>query len=375
MFKSRCYVDISVKNFVSNLQGLKNLVYPKNEKIIGIVKANYYGHGAVKLAHIMEREGISDFAVATLDEGIELREAGIEGTILVLGYVEFEDWQRAHNYDCIITIATVDQAYRMIEFSKNTGIRLKGEVKVDTGMNRIGLNPLTVTERQLKDIYDGRYIEVTGTFSHLCRADSFQERDRKFTYHQKDVFDTYLARLASLGLKPGRRHICASSGILNYPEFTYDAVRPGFMLLGFDVGEVNEAYERKPVLSWYSKVEMVKTIYPEDGVSYGHIYVAGKERKIATISCGYGDGFPRRLSNTSWVLINGMKAYVVGRICMDQFMVDVTGIDVKCEDRVTLIGTSHGVTISANDLANMSDTIVDEIVCDINSRVKRYYIE
>lgn len=374
MILKRCYREISKSNFRDNLKGLKNIL-PEQTNIIGIIKTDYYGHGAYQLAKIMQEEGVKDFAVASLAEAIELRKLGLEDSILILGYSSKEQWFIANNYNFVFSIVDYDHGVEMIEYCKENDIQLKVEIKVDTGMNRIGVNA-NLTEKQIKTIYDNPYLKINGTYSHLCRSDSFEESDRQFTYKQKEIFDMFLNRIKKLGLKTGRTHLCASAGILNYPDFIYDYVRPGFMLLGFDVGSVINKYKRKPVMTWKSQVEMVKTIKANEGVSYGHIYVSDKERKIASLSVGYGDGYPRRLSNKGYVLIKGQKANIVGRICMDQMMVDVTDIEnVKAGDEVVLIGKSGNLKIDLNELADLSETIVDEIVCNINVRVEKYFVD
>ncbi len=374
MRPSRCYVGISLKNFKENVRNLQNYL-PKETKIIGIVKADYYGHGALQLARAMEQQGVKDFAVAALNEALKLREAGLGGTIMVLGYTEKEEWLMAAKYDVILTVTSFEQAIEMAEYCRITKSKLKVEISVDTGMRRIGIDP-NLTDDQLKMIYDSKYLKVNGTFSHLCRADSFKEEDKAFTYQQNEIFSRLLERVRGLGLSVGRTHLCASSGILNYPEFKYDYVRPGFLPLGFTVGDIVERFERKPVLSWYTKIEMVKEVAAGDGISYGHIYKTSENRRIATLSIGYADGYPRNLSNRGYVLISGKKAPVVGRVCMDQMMVDVTDIDdIEVESLVTIVGEDHGAVITANDLAEMANTIVDEVVCLIPSRVMRYYTD
>ncbi len=367
MAGSRCYLEINSDSFRHNVRGLRAIL-PQQTGIIGVIKADYYGHGDLQMAEIMEQEGVHDFCVAALNEAISLRQRGLKGSLLILGYVEEQDWLKAYECDCILTLASYEQVQAMSEFARKNGIQLTIEVKVDTGMHRIGIDPL-ISDQQLSEIYANPWLKVNGTYSHLCRADSFAQEDIDYTHQQKAVFDAFLKRLADKGYAGGRRHLCASSGILNYPEFVYDFVRPGFMLLGFTVGEVHERYLRKPVLSWYSKIEMIKTLGEGEGLSYGHIYRCEKPMRIATVSVGYGDGYPRRLSNKGHVVINGEIAPIRGRICMDQMMVDVSHIDCKREDVVTLIGEG----ISAEELAQMSGTIVDEIVCDINPRVERIY--
>lgn len=374
MRPSRCYVQISLKNFKENVSKLQEYL-PKNTGIIGIVKADYYGHGAFQLARAYQQQGVKDFAVAALNEALKLREDGLRGSIMVLGYTEKVEWLMASQYDVILTVVSNQQALEMAEYCRINHCHLKVEIAVDTGMRRIGIDP-ALSDEQLKQIYASDYLTINGTFSHLCRADSFKEEDRQFTYQQNKIFSDFIARLRSLGLATGRTHLCASSGIVNYPEFQYDFVRPGFLPLGFTVGEITERFERKPVLSWYTKIEMVKEVQAHEGISYGHIYTTENPRKIATLSIGYADGYPRNLSNRGYVLIAGQKAKVVGRVCMDQMMVDVTDIEnIQVENLVTIIGEDHGAEITANDLAEMANTIVDEIVCLIPSRVERYYSE
>ncbi|MGI6608392.1 MAG: alanine racemase [Erysipelotrichaceae bacterium] len=371
---NRCYREISKSNFRDNLKGLKNIL-PQKTGIIGILKADYYGHGAYNLAKIMKEEGVNNFAVASIAEAIELRNSGLDDSILVLGYVGQKHWLIAKDYNLILSVVDYSHAVRMIEFCRKNNIQLNVEVKVDTGMNRIGVNP-DITRKQIDTIYNNPYLLINGTYSHLCRSDSFEENDKEFTYKQKDIYDSFLDRVKKMGLNTGRTHLCASAGILNYPDFVYDYVRPGFMLLGFDVGLVKNRYNRKPVMTWKTQIEMVKTIQTAQGVSYGHIFVTDKPRKIASLSVGYGDGYPRRLSNIGYVLINGQKADIVGRICMDQMMVDVTDIkDVSAEDETVLIGKSGSLEISLNELAEIAETIVDEIVCNINARVEKYFID
>lgn len=366
--RSRCYLEISLENFRYNVQQLIKYLGDKSE-IIGIIKANYYGHGDIQLANVMKQEGVRNFAVASLDEAIKLRSLGLNDSLMILGYTEVKDLPLVSRYDVIITLACYQQVKQLNEYCQANRCRIKVEVKVDTGMSRIGI-PYDLDDEKLKEIYDNKNFIISGTFSHLATADSLEKTHQENTLKQKENFDYLLNRVRALNLSTGRTHLCASSGILNYPDFKYDYVRPGFVLLGFDVGQTNHPFNRKTVMSWYSKVEMVKEIEQGQGVSYGHTYHSDSKRKIATISVGYGDGYPRRLSNKGYVMINGQKANIVGRICMDQMMVDVTDLNVQPEDTVVLAGEG----ISFNELAQMADTIVDEIVCDINDRVGRVYI-
>ncbi len=372
MEKSRCWIEISKSALNHNLRSLLEFLSSRS-KVIAIVKTDAYGHGCRGIVEEMLSLGITDFAVATLQEAIELRKITEQGTILILGYVDESGWLSACQNRAIMTVLQPEHALRMNDFFRKRNMTAEVEIKVDTGMNRIGTSTIC-SDEEIRELYGNSNLKVNGTFSHLCTADSFAEEDIEFTRKQKKRFDEFLQRVRNLGFETGRTHLCASSGIMNYPEFNYDYVRPGFLYFGFTVGEVRQPFERKPVLSWYSKVEMVKTIDAGQGISYGQTYHTDSARRIATVSVGYGDGYPRRLSSRGYVLIRGQRAPIVGRICMDQMMVDVTAIpDVRSEDIVTLIGTDGAQTISAEQLAEEADTIVDEIVCTINRRVVRHF--
>lgn len=372
MEKSRCWIEISEKALQHNLSALIDHLGGRSG-IIAIVKADCYGHGCEPIIRKMLDMGIEDFAVATMQEAVFLRSITRNASVLILGYVEEQQWHLACENDCILTITEPEHALRMQRYAESRGIILKGEVKVDTGMNRIG-SPYDCTDEQIKALYGNRNLKINGTFSHLCVADSFDQKDIEFTMLQKKRFDEFLAHVSELGYDCGRTHLCASSGIMNYPQFQYDYVRPGFIYFGFDVGVVSQPFKRQAVLKWLSRVEMVKTLKAGEGISYGQSYHCDRDTRIATVSVGYGDGYPRRLSNKGFVLIRGKRAPIVGRICMDQLMVDVSDIeDVRCEDIVTLIGEDGQESISVNEIAQLADTIVDEIVCDINPRVTRIF--
>ncbi len=375
MNNKRCYVEISLDNLKKNYLALREYL-SSDQQIIPVVKDDFYGHGAVETSKCLEKLGVETFAVATIDEALELRNADIDKEIIILGHVDQDGWQIALEKNITLSIGSIEQFRELEAFVKEKKAKMHIEIQVDTGMHRNGLLAYDTSLDEIKEIYSNEYLKVTGTYSHLCTSDSFLEKDIKNTYKQKENFDLFLDKVRSLGLNTGKTHLSASAGVLNYPEIKYDAVRVGFMLLGFDVGEVKNKFERLPLLSWYSQVCGLRNLEKGDAISYGHTYTCDSKKVIATISVGYGDGYPRRLSNKGYVLIRGQKAKIVGRICMDQLMVDVTDIkDVSLNDKVTLIGKDGDSIITANEFANMADTIVDEIVCSINKRVQRYYLE
>ena len=373
MNKTRCWVEVNLANLRFNVRNM--LDFCNHEiKPIAIVKANGYGHGAVEVARTMEEEGITDFGVACLDEALELRNAGITGRILILGYVDRSQWQKAVDIDVIMTLASAEHAEDLNSWASERGITLNAELKVDTGMRRIGVD-WDCDDDLIRNLFELSNLHINGIFTHLCCADSFAEDDREFTLEQYRRYDSFISRVKSSGYETGRRHVSASSGFLNYPDHRYDAFRPGFMLYGFNVGEIHDRYETRPVMSFFAKVEYVKTIKDEEAVSYGRIYHANGERQIATVSCGYADGYPRSLTGNAFVLVRGHKVPVVGRICMDQMMIDVTGIDVEREDVVTLIGTDGDETITMEQVSEWAGSIGHEVASRIMPRATRHYID
>lgn len=370
MEKDRCWVQISRGALQFNVRQLKEYL-PEGTHLLAIVKADMYGHGAVAGCRIMEQCGVRDFGVAAVSEGRQLREGGIQGDILVLSYCDEDSWLEAYRLNLIMTAVCPEHARRMNDFAAAHGIKLRVEVKVDTGMRRLGVGSQCPFQ-DIRALYGQPQLIVNGTFSHLCCADSFDPADEAFTRLQKQRFDHFLDQVRAAGYQPGRTHLCASSGFLNYPEFRYDTVRPGFVLLGYNVGTVHQGYDRRPVLSMYARVEQVKWVEAGEGISYGRVYTTPQRRRIATVSCGYADGYPRRLTGKAEVLIHGQRVKVVGRICMDQFMIDVTDVDqVAPEDIVTLIGQDGSQAIRLEEVAQWAETVGSEIVCNIAPRVPR----
>ena len=375
MEPKRCWVEISRSAAIHNIEAIRNYL-GEGIGMLAIVKANCYGHDATLLPKVMEEAGINDFGVACADEGVVLRESGIKGSILVLEYIDRDDWQRAYDNDLIFSISSVDHARRLNEWATENNLKIKVEVKVDTGMRRIGVNA-ECSDRDIAAIYGCRNLLINGTFSHFCCADSFAENDREFTMVQNSRFASFVKRVRELGYETGRCHLSASSGFLNYPEIRYDFVRPGFALYGYYVGEVEHRFEIEPVLSLKAKVEYVKDVEAGEGISYGRLYYTDRKRRVATVAAGYADGYRRSLTGKSYVLIHGQKAPVIGRICMDQMMIDVSDIDdVKTEDIVTLIGRDGNEEITVEQVSRWADTIGSDYVTTIpEARIKRYLVD
>ncbi|MCQ2406683.1 MAG: alanine racemase [Oscillospiraceae bacterium] len=339
---------------------------PGGTKVVPVIKADGYGHGAVVIAKRLSSLGADFFAVSNIEEAEELRSAGIEGEILILGFTPAECAERLYKGD--ITQALVDEDYARA--LADTGIKVKCHFALDTGMRRIGLNAdfPEACERVIRE-YAGK-LNLTGLFTHLCVADTDTEECVAFTKGQIAKFRAVADRVSDLKLP--FVHCANSAAGLFHGEG--HIARLGIILYGLKPDYLNTLPEEiKPALTWESYIAMVKTIGPGDTVGYGRTFKADREIRVATVPTGYADGYRRELSNRFYVLVNGKRANIIGRVCMDQFMIDVTGIDVKPGDTVTLIGTNGSETITADDMAEAIGTIGYEIVCGISKRVPRIY--
>lgn len=373
--KDRAWIEVDLNNLANNIDKYKKVI-PSTSKIMAVVKANAYGHGSKIIAKKLNDIGITDFAVATLEEGIELRESGIKGNILILGYTGIKNLKYVIKYDLIQTIVDYDYSEQIRNMSlKELGGKLKCHVKINTGMNRIGEKYNHIDKLEM--IYSNPNLEVLGTFSHFCVADSDKEEDIDFSKKQIDNFNFAINSLKEKGINVGKTHIQASYGTINYNYLNYDYVRLGILMYGVN-GDLNE-YEKiklnfKPVLSLMARVTSIKEIEKGESISYGRTYIAKEKRKIASVSIGYADGIPRRLSNEMTVKVNGKYAKVVGRVCMDQLMIDVTDIpDVKTGDIVYIIDKDDS-KLSVERLADDAKTITYEIFCNLSERLPRIAI-
>lgn len=365
----RCWAEINLSQIAENYRIYKNHL-PDETKVMAVVKADAYGHGDVKVASVLQKEGVTDFAVATLEEAIELRQGNISGQIFVLGYTPLALAAKLLEHD--ITQTVVDERHAE-ELSKISG-DIKAVFALDTGMNRIGLdadNP-EHCEKIIREYT--KKLCVQGIFTHLCNADSADSDAVDFTNSQIRKFERIAGLVENLNL-PYVHCLNSAGGLWNKCKKSVFA-RLGIILYGLKPNYLNALPSGiKPALSWYSVVSMVKTLRTGETVGYGRTFKASKEMKVATVCAGYADGYNRLLSNKFYVLINGRKVPILGRICMDQFMVDVTEIDgVEIGSKVTLIGQDGNEVIGADDMAESIGTIGYEIVCNISKRVERIYI-
>ena len=368
----RCYAEISLEAIGHNIREVKKRL-PEGVKLLGVVKANAYGHGAVPVASYLENQ-VDYFATATIEEAVELRENGISAPILILGYVSPSQYGDLVEYDITQTIDSYAQALALEKEAARQNRKAKAHLAVDTGMTRIGFQVTEHDADEAAKIADLPHIELEGMFTHFCCAD---QEDKTYCSMQMEKYDKMTALLAERGVTIPLRHICNSAGIMEFDDHRFEMVRSGIITYGIYPSEEvkKERLDLIPALSWKSHVIHVKEVGPGIGVSYGATYVTEKPMtRIATVSAGYADGYPRALSNQGCVLIHGKKAPIIGRICMDQMMVDVTDIpDVQVEDVVTVGGTYGDETITIEEIANPAARFDYEMLCDISSRVTRVY--
>ncbi len=339
-------------------------------KITAVVKADAYGHGAVGVARVLEEKGADSFAVSNIQEAEELRSAGIKAPILILGYtpeIYAEDLSKFGFIQCLYSL---DYARALSENAKKANCLVEVHIKLDTGMCRLGFDCRDedfVGIKEAKEALTLENLNVSGVFTHFSSADGDEAADIEFTKEQQNRFYEAVAELETDGFSFKVKHCCNSAGTLTGLCKEGDTVRAGIILYGLSPSSAVELpLGMKPVMSLYSVVSMVKTLKSGSEISYGRTYTAEKPMKIATVSAGYADGVPRLLSNKGSVIVRGQRAKIVGRICMDQFCIDVTDIDgVETGDRVTIFGEE----LSVDEVAANANTINYEIICGISKRV------
>ncbi len=367
------YIDLDTLH--ENLKAVYKYVRA-GTKMVLVVKTNGYGHGAVEAAlETASEEFVFGYAVATVEEAVDLRKAGIEKPIILLGYTFPESYPEIVRYELRPAVFRTDQAEALSKEAVKQGKKTYFHLAVDTGMRRIGVEPYESSIETVKYMLSLPNVVSEGIFTHFARAD---ERGTKPTERQIGRFRDYIFLLEGEGIRFKYKHCSNSAGILLYPEANMDLVRLGIVLYGLwpsDEVPVSRN-EIRSVLELRSHIVYIKDIEDGDEVSYGGIYTALNRRRIATIPVGYGDGYPRSLSNKGYVLIKGKYAPIVGRICMDQFMVDITNIDnVNTGDPVILIGRDGESFISAEELGRLSGRFNYELVCGLGARVPRIYLK
>ncbi|NFN85822.1 alanine racemase [Clostridium sporogenes] len=365
------WAEIDLDNLQYNVEQVKKIC--KNKDIIGVIKANAYGHGAMEIAPTLLENGVTRLAVAVLSEAMELRMSGVKRPIMILGYtpgslgdmlLDNDIEQSVYSYNDALELSRVAVLKRKI---------LKIHIVIDTGMGRIGFLP---TKESVEDVYKISKlpnIKIEGIFSHFSSAD---ELNKDYTLYQMNKYNEFINELENKNLSIPIKHIANSAAIIDLENTHLDAVRAGIIMYGYypsnDV--LKDNIKLKPVMSLKTSIVHIKKVPAGEYISYGRTFKTEKESIIATLPIGYADGYNRLLSNKGKVIVNGKLAPIVGRVCMDQCMIDVTSIEgLKVGDLVTIMGEENGVSYTAEDIASEIGTISYEVICNVNKRVPRVY--
>lgn len=371
-YRDRAWIEVNLDNLRHNAIVLQEIMHEDCE-LMAVVKADGYGHGAERVACFLNEIGVKSFAVATIDEGIILRKAGVIGDILILGYTDLERARELAEYRLTQTLIGYDYAKGLNE----VGFDIETHIKIDTGMHRIGLDKDNV--EKIVKIFGFKHLNVSGIYTHLSVSESREREDIEFTHRQIDSLYKLLEELENRKVQVPKIHIQSSYGLLNYPEIRCDYARIGIALYGV-LSESGDNMKLKPdlrpVLSLKSKLALIRDIKIGESVGYARAFIAERDSRIGVIPIGYGDGIPRNLScRHESVLINGYKVPIIGRICMDQLMVDITDIpQVKVGDTVVFVGKSGDKEIPITEMAHNGNTITNEILSRLGSRLNRIYI-
>lgn len=367
------WAEVNLDNIINNIKEIKKNI--NGEEIIAVVKANAYGHGAVDVAPVLIENGADRLAVAMLSEALELREAGIKVPILILGYTDVAFSEMLINNDIEQTVYSLDYAKELSKKAEALGKVAKIHIAVDTGMGRIGFLPNEKSVEEVVEISKLSNLRITGIFTHFSNAD---EQDKSYAHNQIEKFNSFINEIEKREVNLGLKHISNSASIIDIEDAHYNAIRPGIILYGYYPSDYinKDKLKLMPALSLKCQVIHVKELPKGEYIGYGRKFRTERDSVIATLPIGYADGYIRGLYEKAHVIINGKLAPVVGKICMDQCMVDVTDVGpVKVGDEVVLLGEDNGVKNNADDMAKMLDTINYEILCMIGRRVPRIYIK
>lgn len=370
----RVYAGIELDNVKYNMDQIASNI-SEGTKVIGVIKTDGYGHGALPIARELEKlEYIYGYGVATAEEALQLKNNGIRKPVIIIGYSFPSSYEEMIVRDVRLTVFRTDMLEELNSIAARLGLVCKVHIKVDTGMSRIGIFPDDSGIEFIKSVLSFSNIKAEGIFTHFARAD---ETDKQYAYKQLELFHGFVDRIEKeCGYKFDIVHCSNSAGIIEMPEANDVCVRAGIIMYGmWPSSEVRrDIINLKPLLSLKSHITFIKNIPPNTAISYGGTFVAPKEMTIATVPVGYGDGYPRSLSNKGQVIVKGHRVPIVGRVCMDQFMIDITGISNISEgDEVTLIGYDGDETITMEDLEKWSGMLNYELACIIGKRVPRIY--
>lgn len=367
------WAEINLDNLSHNIKEIRKRVGDKT-LVMAVIKANAYGHGSIEAAKVFLENGANRLAVSLLSEGVELRKANIDSPIMLLNYTPEYQLDQVLEYDLIQSIYTYEDAKALsdkaISFKKTAVIH----IKVDTGMGRIGFLPNKESIEDIIKICSLPNIKVEGIFTHFSTAD---EIDKSYTKSQFEKFAWVVEELKDNKVEIPIKHVSNSAAIIDLPEYNLDMVRPGIMLYGYYPSEEVKKSEitLKPAMTLKANISNIKHVAKETGISYGKIFVTNKESIIGTLPIGYADGYSRMLTEKGVVTVNGKRVPIVGKICMDQMMIDLTDVDnVKIGDEVVLFGYGLDTYLSVEELSKSLGTVNYELVCMVGRRVPRVYI-
>ncbi len=371
---SRVYAQIDLDAIRANVEHIGARM--ERAKVLAVVKCDGYGHGSVPIARAIEdMEAVGGYATATAEEALELRRAGIEKPILILGYTFPYAYEELIRRDVRMTVFRADTLKQLEEAALRVGKKASVHVKVDTGMGRIGIKPGEESLDFMRRVAESDHLELEGIFTHFAKAD---ERDTTYTLEQIERFKTFVDMTeAHLGIRIPCHHASNSAGIARFREAHLDMVRAGIILYGLYPSEelAEEVCWLQPALSLHSHLVYVKEMEPGQSISYGGTFTAAERMRVGTVPVGYGDGYPRSLSQKGSVLIRGKRVPILGRVCMDQFMVDLTALPQVGEgEPVVLLGRDGQEEITAQELGDLSGRFNYELMCDLSPRVPRVYL-
>ena len=377
-YLKRTWADISLDNLSHNYYALRAKL-PSACRFLGVVKADAYGHGAVPISRCLTELGAEYLAVSNIEEAVQLRRGGIRGPILILGYTPPKHAEDLAKMGLRQEIHSLDYACMLNQMLEGTSLRIRVHIKLDTGMSRLGFFAYncerTVTE--LQEVAAMKHLLIEGVFTHFPVADSIDGADENFTRTQFERFMQMLSTLKGVGIEPQIRHCCNSGASILYPEYALDMIRSGIATYGvFPSSDLRGRIDLKPVMQLRSTIFQIRDFEPNITISYGRTYTTSEPERIAVVGIGYADGLSRSFSNNISFLLHGKRVPQIGRICMDMCMVDISRVpDAKVGDTVTIFGTDGDDTIEVDSLSCRLNTIPYEILCGINKRIPRIYLD
>ena len=377
-YLKRTWAEISLDNLNHNYHALREKL-PSECRFLGVVKADAYGHGAVPVSRHLKELGAEFLAVSNFEEATQLRCNGIRGPILILGYTPVKYAEDLAKMGIRQEVHSLEYARALNERLKGLHRRLRVHIKLDTGMSRLGFFAYNheQTVEELKEVARMDNLLIEGIFTHFPVADSIDGADENFTRTQFERFTSMLTTLQGVGIKPEIRHCCNSGASILYPEYAMDMIRPGIATYGvLPSGDLRGRIDLKPVMSLRSTIFQIRDFEPNITVSYGRTYTTRDPERIAVVGIGYADGLPRSFSNNISFLLHGKRVPQVGRICMDMCMIDISKVpEAQVNDVVTVFGEDGGDEIEVESLSNRLNTIPYEILCGINKRIPRIYLD